>query len=249
MPELPEVETIRRIIEPQLAGQTILHVTINNPQIVAYPEAEAFEKLLTGQMVKGISRRGKFLTVHFESGDRMTLHLRMTGHVDVRRFGRFWYLKACEPDIVTGREQLGLEPLDDALTADYLKIRLGGRRKAIKEMLHDQSIVAGIGNIYSDEVLFAAGIYPGTKCDALSDADWQCLAIKISTIILWGIETNQTTPEEYLAGKGKEYRNTPVLRVYGRAGRPCTTCGQTIEKATIGGRTSCYCPNCQRNPL
>ncbi|MBC8577635.1 bifunctional DNA-formamidopyrimidine glycosylase/DNA-(apurinic or apyrimidinic site) lyase [Yanshouia hominis] len=277
MPELPEVETIRRIIEPQLAGQTILHVTINNPQIVAYPEAEAFEKLLTGQMVKGISRRGKFLTVHFESGDRMTLHLRMTGqllvtpsdypvekhthlvaelsggrqirYVDVRRFGRFWYLKACEPDIVTGREQLGLEPLDDALTADYLKIRLGGRRKAIKEMLHDQSIVAGIGNIYSDEVLFAAGIYPGTKCDALSDADWQCLAIKISTIILWGIETNQTTPEEYLAGKGKEYRNTPVLRVYGRAGRPCTTCGQTIEKATIGGRTSCYCPNCQRNPL
>lgn len=117
MPELPEVETIRRIIEPQLAGQTILHVTINNPQIVAYPEAEAFEKLLTGQMVKGISRRGKFLTVHFESGDRMTLHLRMTGqllgdslrlsrreahpsrcgtvrgrqirYVDVRRFGRF----------------------------------------------------------------------------------------------------------------------------------------------------------------
>lgn len=169
MPELPEVETIRRIIEPQLAGQTILHVTINNPQIVAYPEAEAFEKLLTGQMVKGISRRGKFLTVHFESGDRMTLHLRMTGqllvtpsdypvekhthlvaelsggrqirYVDVRRFGRFWYLKACEPDIVTGREQLGLEPLDDALTADYLKIRLGGRRKAIKEMLHDRVLL------------------------------------------------------------------------------------------------------------
>jgi formamidopyrimidine-DNA glycosylase len=274
MPELPEVETVRRMIEPQLIGQTILSVSVSNPQIIAYPDATAFAALLTGQTVRRMSRRGKFLTVHFESGDRLVIHLRMTGqllvtpsdypvekhthlqaalsvgcqirYIDVRRFGRFWYLKADEPDSITGQDKLGLEPLDDALTKDYLKARLGGRKKSIKEMLHDQSVVAGIGNIYSDEILFEAGLYPEEKCFDLTAGDWDSLSAKIKEVIAWGIKANETTPEEYLAGAGKEYRNMPDLRVYGREGQPCSRCGAAIERIVIGGRSSCYCPVCQR---
>lgn len=277
MPEMPEVEIIRRIIEPQIKGQKIRNVRINHAQIIAYPEEGVFAQSLTGQTVKNMTRKGKFLTVHFESGDRLVLHLRMTGqllvtpavfpeekhthliaeisggnqirYIDVRRFGRFWFLKTDEKDTVTGQDKLGVEPLEDGLTADYLLERMGKRKKSIKEMLHDQSIVAGIGNIYSDEILYAAGIYPEEKCADLDSADWNRLAEAIKEIIAWGIDTNKMTPEEYLEGRGKEYRNMPHLRVYGREAQPCNRCGQTIERIVIGGRSSCYCPVCQRKKI
>lgn len=274
MPEMPEVEVIRRIIEPQLAHKTVLSVEILNSQIIAHPDKNDFVQLLTGQTISHMSRRGKYLTIHMENGDSVTLHLRMTGqllvmpkdlpvekhthliaalsgeiqlrYIDVRRFGRFWYLKSDEADTFTGQEKLGVEPLSGNLTAAYLKSKLGSRKKAIKEMLHDQSVVAGIGNIYSDEILFAAGIYPETKCADLKNSDWNRLAEKIKEVIAWGIDTNEMTPEEYLAGKGKEYRNIPHLRVYGREGQPCKVCQSTIIRITIGGRSSCYCPICQK---
>ena len=274
MPELPEVETVRRILEPQLAGRTVETVEVYNEQIIAHPKAELFMALLQGQTIQKISRRGKFLTLHFESGDRLSLHLRMTGqllvmpkgeppekhthlilslsdsnqlrYIDVRRFGRFWYFQKGETDTLTGQDALGPEPTDPILAADYLKSKLGRRKKTIKEMLHDQTVAAGIGNIYSDEILFVAGIYPGAKCDALSDADWERLASAIPEVILWGIDADQMTPEEYLRGKGKEYRNAEHLRVYGRAGQPCPACGEALCRKVIGGRSSTYCPNCQK---
>nr|WP_314466211.1 bifunctional DNA-formamidopyrimidine glycosylase/DNA-(apurinic or apyrimidinic site) lyase [uncultured Clostridium sp.] len=277
MPEMPEVEIIRKIIEPQIAGQTILSITINNPQVIAHPAEEQFVKSLIGQEVCNMSRRGKFLTIHMKSGDSVAIHLRMTGqllvtpvdypnekhthliadlsggnqirYIDVRRFGRFWFLEKDESDSITGQDKLGLELLSDALTAEYLKTKLGKRKKAIKEMLHDQSIVAGIGNIYSDEILSAAGIYPEEKCSDLSDEDWKCLVEKIKEIVAWGINTNEMTPEEYLAGKGKEYSNIPNLRVYGRQGQPCHKCQTPIERIVIGGRSSCYCPSCQKEKI
>lgn len=274
MPELPEVETVRRILEPQLAGRRIEAVELCNAQVIAHPEAEQFTAALKGQRITTVSRRGKFLTFHFKSEDRLTLHLRMTGqllvtpkeeplekhthlilslsdgnqlrYIDVRRFGRFWYFQKGETDTLTGQDALGPEPTDPILTADYLKSKLGRRKKTIKEMLHDQTVVAGIGNIYSDEILFVAGIYPGAKCDALSDDDWGRLASAILEVILWGIEADQMTPEEYLRGKGKEYRNAEHLRVYGRNGQPCPTCGEALYRKVIGGRSSTYCPSCQK---
>mgnify|MGYP001389456586 CR=1 FL=1 len=276
MPELPEVETVRRMIEPQLAGRTIAAVDIRNPQIIAHPDAGRFAELLQGKTAAEMSRRGKFLTIHFAGGDRLCLHLRMTGqllvtpadepvekhthlilslsdgeqlrYTDVRRFGRFWYFQKGETDDLTGQSSLGPEPTDPTLTAAYLKAKLGGGKRPIKEALHDQTVVAGIGNIYSDEILFASGIYPGTKCALLSDRDWENLAQRIPEIILWGIGANEMTPEEYLAGKGRDYRNMSGLRAYGRAGQPCRVCGSTMEKMTVGGRTSCFCPQCQREP-
>ena len=274
MPELPEVETIRRIIEPQIAGRSIVSVMIQNPQIIACPDAKIFTDLLTGHTFAGMSRRGKFLIFHFDNGGRLVLHLRMTGqllvtphdheeekhthliadlsdgnqlrYIDVRRFGRFWFLAEGESDAVTGLDKLGIEPDDKRLSAEYLKEKLGRRRKAIKEMLHDQSIVAGIGNIYSDEILYASHIYPEKNCNTLSDDEWQRLAVQIPDVIAWAIRANEISSEEYLAGKGKEYRNTPHLKAYGHEGKPCEVCGSLFEKITVGGRSSCYCPKCQK---
>ena len=274
MPELPEVETIKRIIEPQIIGQKIAGVDIRNGQVIAHLASEQFVEFLEGRTFTSMSRRGKFLSFHLDNDDELVLHLRMTGqlfvtpedyplekhthviihledgrqirYIDVRRFGRFWYLKAGEADIVTGRNKLGPEPWDPAFTANYLQTKLGKKKKPIKEMLHDQSVVAGIGNIYSDEILFVSGIYPETKCCELTEPAWQVLAEKIPEILKWGIKTNAMSPEEYLAGKGKEYRNTPDLRAYGREGKPCVNCGADMERITICGRSSCYCPVCQK---
>jgi len=274
MPELPEVETIRRIIEPQISGRSITSLEIHNPQIIAFPDADTFSSSLVGCSFTGMSRRGKFLIFHLDNGSRLVLHLRMTGqllvtpadyqeekhthlkaelsdekqirYIDIRRFGRFWLLGRDEADTVTGMDKLGIEPDDAALTVDLLKEKLSKRKKAIKEMLHDQTIIAGIGNIYSDEILHAARIYPEKSCNALTNAEWKRLAEQIPKVITWAVEANEITPEDYLAGKGKEYRNTPFLKAYGHNGKPCEVCGTLFEKITVGGRSSCYCPKCQK---
>lgn len=273
MPELPEVETVRRVLSPQLCRRRIEAVQLHHPQIIAHPQPDQFVVLLPGQTITELTRRGKFLSLHFISGDTLTLHLRMTGQllvtpadfprekhthlaleldngqqlrfIDTRRFGRFWYLKKDEADTVTGRAKLGPEPFDERLTAAYLKEHLGTRRKAIKELLLDQSVIAGIGNIYSDEILFAARIYPGKSAASLSDEEWERLADQIPAVMDWATEKNQISPEDYLAGKGKDYRNTPYLKVYNHKGQPCPVCQTAFQKTTIGGRSCCFCPHCQ----
>lgn len=277
VPELPEVETIKRIVEPQIKGQGVLWTDLRNAQIVAYPSADELQSLMLGNTITGMSRRGKFLCFCFENKDRLFLHLRMTGqllvtpadypevkhthlvirlsggseirYIDVRRFGRFWYIRHGESDAVTGIQKLGPEPTDKTLTGAYLKSALGKRQKPVKSMLHEQKVIAGIGNIYSDEILYLAGIYPGEKCSSLTEDDWQILSEKIHTVIQWGIDVNQTTPEEYLKGQGKEYRNAPYLKAYGHAGQSCEKCGAVFERIMIDGRSSTYCPNCQKKRL
>ena len=275
MPELPEVETIKRVIEPQIQGLTIENVTVKRPEVTAYPTADEFCKLLTGQTVSHMIRRGKFLVIQLNSNDRIILHLRMTGcllltpadypeekhtHVifrlnngkelrfsDTRRFGRFWLLKNGEADTYSGTHKLGTEPLDKQLTAGYLQARLGKRKKAVKECLLDQSIVAGIGNIYSDEILFTAGIYPARPANSLNMEEWERLAAAIPERISYFIKVNKITPEEYLETKGQDYRNTPFLQVYGQEGKPCPKCGEMLCRIVVGGRGSVYCPVCQKN--
>lgn len=230
MPEMPEVETIKRIVEPQIVGLSIDSVITNHSQVIAYPDMYRFEQKMSGQTVNRMSRRGKYVTIHFNSGDSLVLHLRMTGqllvtpsdypmenhthlifnlsnggqirYIDVRRLGRFWLFDKNEIDDKSGQEKLGIEPLDDKLTASYLVARLGERKRPIKEILNEQSVIAGIGNIYSDEILYAAGIYPGKKCSDLSDKEWERLVLKIKEILNNSIETNRMSPQEYLEGKG-----------------------------------------------
>lgn len=275
MPELPEVETIKRVIEPQIQGLMIDKVTVKRPEVVSYPAADEFCRLLTGQTISHMTRRGKFLMIWLNSNDRIILHLRMTGCLlltpadyreekhtriifdlnngkelrfsDTRRFGRFWLLRKDEADTYSGIEKLGIEPLDKVLTTEYLNAHFGKRKKAVKECLLDQSAIAGIGNIYSDEILFTAGIYPARPANSLNMEEWERLAAAIPERIFYFIEANKTTPEEYLETKGQDYRNTPFLQAYGKEGKPCPKCGETFCRIVVGGRGSVYCPVCQRD--
>ena len=165
---------------------------------------------------------------------------------DTRRFGRFWLIQNGEADTYSGIEKLGLEPFDEKFTAEYLQNRLGKRKKAIKECLLDQSVIAGIGNIYSDEILFRARISPVRPANSLTAKEWFCLASEIPECLSYFIEKNRITPEDYLQTKGQDYRNTPSLQVYGHNGEPCPNCGNTLCRTVIGGRSGVYCPNCQK---
>ena len=147
---------------------------------------------------------------------------------------------------VTGMDKLGLEPFDTGMTWKYLRDKLGGRRICIKEGLLDQGVVAGIGNIYSDEILFASRIYPGREARTLTVAQWKRLAAQIPVTMEYYIEKNEISPEDYLKGRGKDYRNTPYLRVYGQKEKPCPNCQTRLEGTRIGGRSSVYCPKCQK---
>ena len=274
MPEMPEVEAVRRVLEPQLRGRRVASVAIAQPQIVAHPGPDGFASAVEGREIVGMGRRGKFLTMALGDGGTIVLHLRMTGHllvlpanfpvqkhthlvmglsdgmevryVDPRRFGRFWYLAPGEEDAVTGMAKLGPEPLDAAFTGSYLKEKAGSRSRAVKEALHDQSVVAGIGNINSDEILFKARIRPDTRCKDLSARLWNRLAREARAVIESSVAVNAMTPEEYREGMGEVFHNMEHVEVYGRAGEPCLRCGSTVRRMEIGGRGSYYCPRCQR---
>lgn len=277
MPELPEVETIKRVLEPQLKSLEISDITTNRTDIIAYPSAEIFCEKIRNQTISAMERRGKFLIIVLESGDKIILHLRMTGcllvtghdypqekhtHIifhlsngselrfsDTRRFGRFWYIQSNEADTYSGISRLGLEPFDKNLSAGYLQSKCGRRKKTVKECLLDQSVVAGIGNIYSDEILFRAKICPLRPANSLTGCEWERLAAVIPGCMAFFIEKNGITPEDYLETRGQDYRNTPFLQVYGHGGEVCPVCGEILCRTVIGGRSSVYCPGCQGNWL
>lgn len=274
MPELPEVETIRRILEPQLLGRTIIGLVVNCPDVIAYPALEVFVRSATGARIDRMGRRGKFISLYLDNGGIILLHLRMTGQllvtpsdfpegkhthlvfplddgnelrfIDSRRFGRFWLVAPDEEDGISGVDRLGLEPFDPSLTADYLSTHWGKRRCSIKNCLLEQRVVAGIGNIYGDEILFTSGICPGRLASSLRPAEWEALAVAIPEVLQKGIEGDYMTPMEYLKAQGKEYRNASNFQVYGHGGEPCRRCGAILKRVVIAGRSSCYCPQCQK---
>ena len=294
MPELPEVETVRRVLGPHLLGRRIQAVHIYNAQVIAAPAPDVFAAAVTGRVISSFERRGKFLQLYFagderlaaqrsgateetappqESGAHLTLHLRMTGclsiepqkaprekhtHLafalsdgselrfeDTRRFGRFWLFEEGEAD-TSGIDALGPEPFGGALTADYLKDCGGRKKKPLKELLLDQHTVAGIGNIYADEIAFAARLLPDRPSNTLNKEEWTRLARTIPERLAYFTEKNAISFEEYLKTRGKDYRNTPYLQVYGRAGLHCPVCGTPLERTVIAGRSSVYCPHCQK---
>lgn len=273
MPELPEVETVKRILTPQLIGRRIQKLTIHKPEIIATPDAESFAECLTNAVITGLRRRGKFLLIDFENHYTVTLHLRMTGQlfaapknypckkhthlifhlddgnelrfVDVRRFGKFWLLRTEEPDILTGIQKLGLEPFDAELTGAYLEEKFSKRKIAVKQALLEQSVIAGIGNIYADEILYQSHIHPAIKTADLKQEQWESLAWAVPLVMKTAVRNNAITAEDYLKEEGRAYRTSEFLRVYGRKGIACSACGASIEKITISGRGSYYCPRCQ----
>ena len=274
MPELPEIETVKRTLTPLLPGRRITAVRVLKPEVVAYPSPQTFAARLEGATFGELARRGKYLLMSLDSGDTLIAHLRMTGrflyapadyeqkphtHVilsldngnelrfsDVRRFGRLWLIPAGSEDTVSGIHKLGPEPLSAACGAAYYRDKLAGRRINIKQGLLDQSVVAGLGNIYVDEALFQAGLDPRRPAGQLTEAEWQALAQAIPQILQKAIENNGTTFRDYLDGEGNAGHNLPNLQAYGRAGQPCLKCGTTMERLVVAGRGTTFCPKCQR---
>lgn len=271
MPELVEVETIKNVLVSSLPGRWIESVRFDRAQTASAPDADTFCQNIAGRQILSLFRRGKFLSMRLDGALALTFHLRMTGQLlhtpsdfaeipftravfslddgsrlvfaDLRRLGKIWLHGAQLPD-VTGMDALGPEPDDPMVNAAYLREKFGQSARAIKTCLMDQHVLAGIGNIYSDEILFAAGIDPQTPAFTLTGDDWAAIAVQIAPMMAYFVEKNRISPEDYLRTQGREYRNTPYLNVYGRGGLPCRRCGTVLIRKKIGGRTSVSCPAC-----
>jgi formamidopyrimidine-DNA glycosylase len=265
MPELPEVETYRRSLEPRLVGRTFRRVEILDPRLTRPDDPRLVAAELEGERVAAVERRGKYLVVRFESGLALLVHLRMTGgfpigeatHVrasvvlsdddavhyrDVRRFGT-WLLLAPEAVDAYLAARLGPEPLDRAFTARYLASALAGRRAPVKALLLDQRVVAGLGNIYADEALWRARIHPLRPGRELGDGEVRALVRGVRAAIRQGIARQGADLGDgaYTIGGMQD-----AFRVYGRTGEPCPRCRTPIEKTRAGGRGTHFCPTCQR---
>lgn len=274
MPELPEVETVVRSLRPQLIERTIEKAEVRHPDVVHHPGPQDFISRLQGRRIAGLYRRGKYICMELADGQLLAAHLRMTGrltcgdagwpllphthfiaylddgcqlrYADVRRFGGFWLLDRDEEDTVTGMSRLGVEPLSPDFTAAYLRQRLGRRACPVKNGILDQAVIAGLGNIYADETLFAAGVRPDRLCRSLTEDEWQRVAAVVPPILESAIEHKGTTFSDFLDGSGREGENAAFLQAYGRAGKSCPKCGAIMEKTRIGGRGTCFCPCCQK---
>ncbi|TLS48424.1 DNA-formamidopyrimidine glycosylase [Paenibacillus antri] len=274
MPELPEVETVRRTLQRLVAGKTIRSVDVRLPRIIRRPaEPEAFARALEGLTIRGVERRGKFLK--FDLGELLLLsHLRMEGryglydaedetelhtHVifrftdgtelryrDVRQFGTMDLYKPGEETREGPLSKLGLEPLDEAFTLSAFREALGAKKTKIKPLLLNQEVVVGIGNIYVDEALHAAGIHPERPADELSRAELARLHGAIVATLSASVEAGGSSVKSYVNGQGEQGAYQFSLRAYGREGEPCPAgCGGVIEKFVVGGRGTHICPRCQ----
>ena len=268
MPELPEVETIRRELAPRITGKSFVGVTLNWPKTVQIPSVEAFKGELIGQTIQGLDRRGKYLILRLESGDSLILHLRMSGSLlieprceadpytrtvfhlddgsklcfrDPRKLGVMWLVK--DANEVVGR--LGPEPLDNRFTVDVFRERTGKRSAPIKAVLCDQGIIAGIGNMYADEALFAAGIHPLRTVNRLSTEEIKRLYTAIRQTLERAIDCCGASISDYQRPGGQPGTAQSLFKVAHRRGEPCPVCGTPIERIPIRQRGSYFCPRCQ----
>jgi len=273
VPELPEVETVRRALEPVLAGRRFARVTIGDPRLVRPFEPAEVAAELEGERVESVGRRGKYLIVRFESGRVLLIHLRMTGSLlhaprgtlpddphrravvklddgsdvayrDVRRFGTWLLLEPGELEPYL-EAKVGDEPLDAMFTAARLGERLAGRRGALKAALLDQRTLAGLGNIYVDEALWRARLSPLRPAGSLDRAELGRLQRGIRTALEHGLARQGSTLRDYRLPDGSGGSMQDEFHVYGRGGEPCDRCGTPIARIRIAGRSSWFCPSCQ----
>jgi formamidopyrimidine-DNA glycosylase len=274
VPELPEVETVRRRLAPVLEGRRFDSVEIDDARLTRPHDPVEVARELEGERVALVDRRGKYLIVRFESGRALLVHLRMTGSVlhapprvdladpyaravvtlddgsevvyrDVRRFGTWLLLEPAEVDTYVDR-RVGREPLGSAYRSRHLAAQLTGRRAPVKAALLDQRTIAGIGNIYADEALWRARIHPLTPAAALGPDDVKALHRAIRAALHAGIRRQGSTLRDYRLPDGSSGGMQHEFKVYGRAGEPCERCGTPIEKIRAGGRGTWYCPHCQQ---
>jgi len=275
MPELPEVETVRRSLESKVCGLTITTVRVITSQVARPGSFADFATALEGRAFTGFDRRGKYLLAHLNGGISLVVHLRMTGrwvycspatpvpkhtHVifllsdgnelrftDVRRFGGLEIVLTQDLGSYPSLVKLGVEPLGQDFTLDYLRQVTQGKSTKIKALILDQTRLAGLGNIYADEALFLAGIHPARSAGSMTTPELERLHTAIQTVLQAGIANKGTTFRDYVDGQGQQGQNQLSLKVYGRSGQTCLTCQTPLAKLKIGGRTTVFCPNCQEN--
>lgn len=270
MPELPEVETVRRGITPHIEGAKVKAVVIRHPTL-RWPIPRELPQLLTGKKVQRIERRAKYLLLHFSNGV-LILHLGMSGtlrvidadtpvakhdHFDLvmsngqvlrlndpRRFGAvLWSDEPIKQHPLIAA--LGPEPLDHQFDGDYLFNASRKRSIAIKQLLMENKVVVGVGNIYASESLFLAGINPCRKANSISKKRYVKLVACIKQVLSDAIKQGGTTLKDFTQSDGRPGYFSQQLRVYGRSGETCFQCHRIIKQVTQGQRTSFYCPHCQ----
>jgi formamidopyrimidine-DNA glycosylase len=285
MPELPEVETIRRQLIRKIKGKKIKVVEVRLPRLVR-ADLKKFKQSITGAEIKDVRRRAKLLIIELSSGYCLVIHLKLTGqliykaqgqssedcplgtvleskhthiiyiftdgsqllHNDLRQFG---YVKLVPTNQLTEllekEEKFGPEPLDKKFTLDLFKQLLTKNPRAkIKPLLMNQTFIAGIGNIYSDEILFYAGVQPTRKVQTLKPEEIKKIYQGIKKILPAAISRRGTSADKYIDTAGQEGEYLPLLKVYQREGQPCVRCGTKIKRLKLGGRSAHFCPRCQK---
>lgn len=275
MPELPEVETTRRGLAPHLEGRRVAAVTLRRPDL-RWPIPAEVAELLPGQRIETVRRRAKYLLLDTAAGSALlhlgmsgslrvvpaATPVREHDHVDIalagrgtrpgrvlrfndpRRFGcLLWQAPGDVHPLLLG---LGPEPLSEAFDGNYLFSRSHGRKAPVKTFLMDQRIVVGVGNIYAAEALFAAGISPLRAAGRVSRERYDALAEAVKRILAHAIARGGTTLRDFLAPDGAPGYFEQELAAYGRGGEPCPRCGRALRQASVGQRTTSWCPNCQR---
>ena len=296
MPELPEVETIVNDLRPQLVGRRIESLQLTRDpairaRLVRYPSANAFVRRLRGRMIMSIQRRGKYIVMPLDppageqnlpanggvhpSGDRVIVHLGMTGHLrvwepeeapvkhthfralldsgvelrydDPRQFGRL--VVGTLDELIAARAfpaRLGPEPIHGDLTEAEFERLIRVRRRPVKSALLDQSFLAGVGNIYADEACFRAGIRPSRWTHRLTVRERRSLYAAIQDVLENSIAARGSSIINYVDGFGLRGSNQEKLLVYGRSGQPCLKCGTPLQGTRLAGRGTVYCRTCQR---
>ncbi len=275
MPELPEVETVRRRLAPVLNGAAIVRAEIDDPRLTRPFDPGAVAAELVDQRVLAVDRRGKYLIVRFESARALLIHLRMTGsfrvaprgelsadphrravlridngsdvaYRDVRRFGT-WELFDAEELEPHFASRLGPEPLE-RFSAHDLALQLAPRRSPLKSALLDQRVVAGLGNIYVDEALWHARLHPRRPARELDATETRRLHRAVRRVLRLGIERQGATLRDYSGPDGATGAMQDEFRAYGRAGEGCDRCGAPLDRIVVSGRGTTYCPRCQPQP-
>lgn len=271
MPELPEVETIRRDLEPLVVGRRITGVDVDPGTIhlLAGAPIENLRANLVGRTLTAMGRRGKYILLSLDDGRVFVVHLRMTGRLvwrersappeqyqravielddghdlrwaDLRKFGT-WRIHESVAEVI---EKLGPEPIDQDLTEKQFRAILANRTAPVKAVLLDQRRFAGLGNIYVDEALYEARIRPDTPAGELSPQAVKRLFQSSRAVLERGIENRGASFKDYVDGQGNQGQQHMHVQVFRRTGKPCYACGSIIQRTVVGGRSTHFCPKCQ----
>ncbi len=273
MPELPEVETVKEALKKKLINRKIVGVLLSYPKLIETPTAQEFVHQIVGETIHNLERRGKWLLLELDHYYLLS-HLRMEGryvfrtqgddmdkheHIafildtgeelrykDTRKFGRMHLIEKEKVWNLPPLIDLGLEPWDAHLTVSYLQKKLKQKIIPIKTSLLDQSIIAGIGNIYANEILFLSKIKPTKKSNQVKPKELEKIIQNTRQVLTDAIIKGGTTIRSYESSEGVHGRFQQNLFVHGKEGEPCRYCGTTIQKITVGGRGTYYCPKCQK---